>query len=219
MSLPTPANSYTELGFQIKHFKFAVRIPKLRRPKLMRKKRTEIEEPVPHDKIDWASEIHKRYRDELRRYGRTSTTTSSGGTASTADSHDWIRDFHSRYNPVVEPVVSSAPDATILSDNPESTSTPLSLSIHPMNRMVKEAAKVHLDFLDLSGVKIYDNIEESDVFLDSHGSSEHDSSDLSDQSYEIVSVVDHKVIAVASFKPRTLKYSSGTLQSRRSQLI
>ena len=212
--LPT---SYTELGFQFKHFKFALRIPKLRRPKLLRKRREAV--AVNERPVDWASEIHNRYQEELRRYNKQKTTTTA--SAASTDSYDWIRDFHSRYNPVAEPVIQTAPDATIISNNPERTSTPFSLTIQPLNRMLRQnsdVAKTRLDFLDLSGLKVYEDLEETEEdFLDSHGSSEQDSSELSDQSYEIVSVVDHKVIARATFKPRTLKSSGGTL--RRANLV
>ena len=211
---PLP-NAYTELGFQFKHFKFALRIPKLRRPKMLRKRREVV--AVNERPVDWASEIHNRYQEELRRCNKQKTTS----TAASTDSYDWIRDFHSRYNPVAEPVVQTAPDATIISNNPESTSTPFSLTIQPLNRMMRQnsdIAQTRLDFLDLSGLKIYEDLEEAEEdFLDSLGSSEQDSSELSDQSYEIVSVVDHKVIARATFKPRTLKSSGGTL--RRANLV
>jgi hypothetical protein len=87
-----------------------------------------------------------------------------------------------------------------------------------MLRQNSDVAKTRLDFLDLSGLKVYEDLEETEEdFLDSHGSSDQDSSELSDQSYEIVSVVDHKVIARATFKPRTLKSSGGTL--RRANLV
>ena len=209
--------SYTMLGFQIKNFKFAVRIPKLKKPKLMKKLRKE-EAVTEVNRVDWASDIQRRYQDELRRYGRQASSTSS--EPSSLDSYDWIRDFHSRYNPVLEPPVSSAPDAALsptMSDNPERTSTPLSLRIEPLNRMVKEGrAQARLDFHDMSGLKIYEDLE--DEMLNSHGSSEQDSSELSDQSYEIVSVVDHRVIARAHFRPRTLKSSGGTL-GRRGNLV
>ena len=212
-------NAYTELGFQFKHFKFALRIPKLRRPKMLRKRR-QVVAAVNERPVDWASEIHNRYQEELRRYNKQKTTSTAASAAST-ESYDWIRDFHSRYNPVAEPVVHTAPDATIISNNPERTSTPFSLTIQPLNRMLRQnsdVAKNRLDFLDLSGLKIYEDLEETEEdFLDSHGSSEQDSSELSDQSYEIVSVVDHKVIARATFKPRTLKSSGGTL--RRANLV
>ena len=212
-------NAYTELGFQFKHFKFALRIPKLRRPKILRKRR-QVVAAVNERPVDWASEIHNRYQEELRRYNKQKTTSTATSAAST-ESYDWIRDFHSRYNPVAEPIVHTAPDATIISNNPERTSTPFSLTIQPLNRMLRQnsdVAKNRLDFLDLSGLKIYEDLEETEEdFLDSHGSSEQDSSELSDQSYEIVSVVDHKVIARATFKPRTLKSSGGTL--RRANLV
>ena len=212
-------NAYTELGFQFKHFKFALRIPKLRRPKMLRKRR-QVVAAVNERPVDWASEIHNRYQEELRRYNKQKTTSTATSAAST-ESYDWIRDFHSRYNPVAEPIVHTAPDATIISNNPERTSTPFSLTIQPLNRMLRQnsdVAKNRLDFLDLSGLKIYEDLEETEEdFLDSHGSSEQDSSELSDQSYEIVSVVDHKVIARATFKPRTLKSSGGTL--RRANLV
>ena len=211
-------NAYTELGFQFKNFKFALRIPKLRRPKMLRKRRQVV--AVNERPVDWASEIHNRYQEELRRYSKQKTTSTAASAAST-ESYDWIRDFHSRYNPVAEPVVHTAPDATIISNNPERTSTPFSLTIQPLNRMLRQnsdVAQTRLDFLDLSGLKIYEDLEETEEdFLDSHGSSEQDSSELSDQSYEIVSVVDHKVIARATFKPRTLKSSGGTL--RRANLV
>jgi hypothetical protein len=211
-----PPASYTELGFQIRHFKFAVRIPKLRRPKLLKKRPVE-------NRVDWASEIQKRYREELKRYGRESTTASSGNaaTSSSLDSYDWMRDFHSRYNPVVSSVPDASAVSPAVSDNPERTSTPLSLTIQPLNRMVRDCEVARrLDFLDMSGVKIYENLEEPEQQLfNSHGSSEKSasSSDLSDDSYEIVSVVDHKVIAIAKFKPRTLKSNGGTL--RRGNLV
>ena len=212
-------NAYTELGFQFKHFKFALRIPKLRCPKILRKRR-QVVAAVNERPVDWASEIHNRYQEELRRYNKQKTTSTATSAAST-ESYDWIRDFHSRYNPVAEPIVHTAPDATIISNNPERTSTPFSLTIQPLNRMLRQnsdVAKNRLDFLDLSGLKIYEDLEETEEdFLDSHGSSEQDSSELSDQSYEIVSVVDHKVIARATFKPRTLKSSGGTL--RRANLV
>ena len=212
-------NAYTELGFQFKHFKFALRIPKLRRPKILRKRR-QVVAAVNERPVDWASEIHNRYQEELRRYNKQKTTSTATSAAST-ESYDWIRDFHSRYNPVAEPIVHTAPDATIISNNPERTSTPFSLTIQPLNRMLRQnsdVAKNRLDFLDLYGLKIYEDLEETEEdFLDSHGSSEQDSSELSDQSYEIVSVVDHKVIARATFKPRTLKSSGGTL--RRANLV
>ena len=208
-------NSYTELGFQFKHFKFALRIPKLRRPKMLKKRRQVV--AVTENPVDWASEIHNRYQQELQRHSKQKTVASAAST----DSYDWIRDFHSRYNPVAEPVVQTAPDATIISNNPERTSTPFSLTIQPLNRMLRQnsdVAQTRLDFLDMSGLKIYEDLEETEEdFLDSHGSSEQDSSDLSDQSYEIVSVVDHKVIARATFKPRTLKSSGGTL--RKANLV
>ena len=211
-------NSYTELGFQFKHFKFALRIPKLRRPKMLKKRRQVV--AVTENPVDWASEIHNRYQQELQRHSKQKTIATVASTAST-DSYDWIRDFHSRYNPVAEPVVQTAPDATIISNNPERTSTPFSLTIQPLNRMLRQnsdVAQTRLDFLDMSGLKIYEDLEETEEdFLDSHGSSEQDSSDLSDQSYEIVSVVDHKVIARATFKPRTLKSSGGTL--RKANLV
>ena len=213
-------NAYTELGFQFKHFKFALRIPKLRRPKMLRKRR-QVVAAVNERPVDWASEIHNRYQEELRRYNKQKTTSTAASSAASTESYDWIRDFHSRYNPVAEPVVQTAPDATIISNNPERTSTPFSLTIQPLNRMLRQnsdVAKNRLDFLDLSGLKIYEDLEETEEdFLDSHGSSEQDSSELSDQSYEIVSVVDHKVIARATFKPRTLKSSGGTL--RRANLV
>ena len=209
-------NSYTELGFQFKHFKFALRIPKLRRPKMLKKRRQVV--AVTENPVDWASEIHNRYQQELQRHSKQKTTST---VAASTDSYDWIRDFHSRYNPVAEPVVQTAPDATIISNNPERTSTPFSLTIQPLNRMLRQnsdVAQTRLDFLDMSGLKIYEDLEETEEdFLDSHGSSEQDSSDLSDQSYEIVSVVDHKVIARATFKPRTLKSSGGTL--RKANLV
>ena len=209
-------NSYTELGFQFKHFKFALRIPKLRRPKMLKKRRQVV--AVTENPVDWASEIHNRYQQELQRHSKQKTIAT---VAASTDSYDWIRDFHSRYNPVAEPVVQTAPDATIISNNPERTSTPFSLTIQPLNRMLRQnsdVAQTRLDFLDMSGLKIYEDLEETEEdFLDSHGSSEQDSSDLSDQSYEIVSVVDHKVIARATFKPRTLKSSGGTL--RKANLV
>ena len=209
-------NSYTELGFQFKHFKFALRIPKLRRPKMLKKRRQVV--AVTENPVDWASEIHNRYQQEVQRHSKQKTIAT---VAASTDSYDWIRDFHSRYNPVAEPVVQTAPDATIISNNPERTSTPFSLTIQPLNRMLRQnsdVAQTRLDFLDMSGLKIYEDLEETEEdFLDSHGSSEQDSSDLSDQSYEIVSVVDHKVIARATFKPRTLKSSGGTL--RKANLV
>ena len=216
-------NSYTELGFQIKHFKFALRIPKLKRPKLLRRRRQQIV-AVTEKPVDWASEIHDRYQEELRRYNKQKTTSTAASTESSTESYDWIRDFHTRYNPVAEPVaVQAVPDATIISNNPERTSTPFSLTIQPLNRMLRQnsdvQAQTKLDFLDMSGLKIYEDLEESEEdFLDSHGSSEQDSSELSDQSYEIVSVVDHRVIAKATFKPRTLK-SSGGGTLRRANLV
>ena len=185
----------------------------------MLKKRRQVV-AVTENPVDWASEIHNRYQQELQRHSKQKTTSTVASTAST-DSYDWIRDFHSRYNPVAEPVVQTAPDATIISNNPERTSTPFSLTIQPLNRMLRQnsdVAQTRLDFLDMSGLKIYEDLEETEEdFLDSHGSSEQDSSDLSDQSYEIVSVVDHKVIARATFKPRTLKSSGGTL--RKANLV
>ena len=203
-----PTSSYRELGFQIAHFKFAIRMPKLHRPRILKRRRTaEVAEPVTS--IDWASDIHDRYQQELRR----------STTASTATSYDWIRDFHARYNPVVElkPTHASPLDSTIFSDNPESTSTPINLRIQPLNQIVREGARsASLNFFNMSGVKIYENLKDlEESWLDSHGSCEPESSYSSDQSYEIVSVVDHKVIARAHFKPlpsgRTLKSYSGTL--------
>ena len=155
-------SSYTELGFQINNLRFAVRIPSVK----MRRPKF------------W------RKKMTVHSVGSSSSSASSS-TSSSSSSDDWIAQFHARYNPV-HPTTTNT---TMLSNNPSPclTSTPVTLNILPLNRE-KRRTVLH----DVSGVKIYEDMEEV-------GDASEDTSSDTDDSYEIVSVENNKVIARATF--------------------
>ena len=113
------------------------------------------------------------------------SSSPSSTSSTTSSSDDWIAQFHARYNPV-HPTTTNT---TMLSDNPPPclTATPVTLSILPLNRERRRTV-LH----DVSGVKIYEDMEEV-------GDASEDTSSDTDDSYEIVSVENNKVIARATF--------------------
>ena len=198
--------SYTELGFEINQFRFAVKVPKikLRKPKIL-KKRKSVEQPDSLDNlnVDWRKEFNKKYADHLFKTEAKRKTKSSPSSEPSFSSEEWIKEFNARYNPPPQSPKEDDQEAAFYSNLPSRTSTPVSHRILPLNRLDMPVQKIR--FLpDVSGVKIYVNIEVGNSFDDNT----EESSDACNDSYEVVTVEDNKVIARAHFKPRTLKSSS-----------
>ena len=211
------AFSYTELGFEINQFKFAVKLPKikLRKPKLLRKRKS-VESPDSLDNInvDWKKEFNKKYADHLfkteaKKSSKSSSTSSSKSSSDPSfSSEEWIKEFNARYNPLPHSPQDDQ-EAAFYSNIPSRTSTPVSHRIFPLNRLDGPDRKMR--FLpDVSGVKIYENIE---VTGNSSNVDTEESSDAGNDSYEVVAVEDNKVIARAHFRPRTLKSSYVNIRS------
>ena len=203
---------YTEVGLQIHNFKFALRLPKMRKPKLFRRSK--------HKSESSDDEFASLKAELLRKYNRVgakkvSSTSTNSINASSEDSEgdDWMRDFHRRYNPLVLKVRTLDEDQTldesVLSGGPpDLTSTPVNLRIRPLNRDINAAGPLEyspelnpsaavLDSTDMSGVKIYENIDGGDRSLALE--------DLN-ASYEIVTI-DKRVLARAHFRPRSLAFN------------
>lgn len=227
---------YTEVGIQISGLKLALRLPKMRKPRLFKKrgKDNKSDSGAGGGASSGASsssssedELSSVRAELLRKYnsiGRRKKLGSAGGSGSSleesaaeAASDDWMRDFHRRYNPVVLKAADKTAadqrrrqqqlmDESVLSGGgPDLTSTPVNLRIRPLNRVaacrsepleVDSPAAASAD-TDLSGVKIYENIETSggmDMSLAQ--------ADLN-ASYEIVTI-DRRVLARAHFRPKSL---------------
>ena len=227
---------YTEVGIQISGLKLALRLPKMRKPRLFKKRGKDNKSDSGAGGGGASSGVSSSSSSEdelssvraelLRKYnsiGRRKKLGSAGGSGSSleesaaeAASDDWMRDFHRRYNPVVLKAADKTAadqrrrqqlmDESVLSGGgPDLTSTPVNLQIRPLNRVaacrsepleVDSPAAASAD-TDLSGVKIYENIETSggmDMSLAQ--------ADLN-ASYEIVTI-DRRVLARAHFRPKSL---------------
>ena len=212
------SSSYTELGFEINQFKFAVKLPKfmLRKPKLLKKRKSaESPESLDNLNVDWKKEFNKKYADHLFKTEAKRKSKSSSSSSSKSDSdpsfssEEWIKEFNARYNPLPHSPKEDDHEATFYSNIPSRTSTPVNHRIFPLNRLEVPDRKIR--FLpDVSGVKIYENIE---VTRNSDNIDTEESSDAGNDSYEVVAVEDNKVIARAHFRPRTLKSSYVNLRS------
>ena len=124
-------STHTELAFQIKQFKFAVKLPKLkfRTPEFLRKRgnKYKIKDIKPSSDLSFSSE-------------------------------DWIKEFNTRYNLINQPSQPDPQDTSFSSINLSKTSTPVCLRIFPLNWT--EMSEKKIDFLlDVSGVKIYENVD------------------------------------------------------------
>merc|ERR1711971_1532957 len=121
----TAMASFTEVGFEIHHFKFTIRLPKLRlrKPKSMRKKKycENLERSSSMDDldVDWKQERQNRLNSLINRNanidnnfigskGSSSSSSSSPPSSSppsevstATNTSDWIKKFHERYHPMV----------------------------------------------------------------------------------------------------------------------
>ena len=126
-----------------------------------------------------------------------SSSTSSTPSLLSPSTEEWIAQFHALYNPILPTTPTSMPYIP----SPCLTSTPVRLGT---NHLARGRSRVTLH--DVSGVKIYEDLEEVGVEV------EDTPENISDDCYEIVAVDNNKVIGKATFG--TLK-TRGTISSRR----
>lgn len=191
---------YTEIGIQINHFRFAIRIPKIRKPRLFRIKNVDLNASFEDmtSKMDLYQKYSKFLNSRRKKFESSSSLTTSS-SKSFEDDH-WIKDFHARYNPVLSREKTANLEDTTNYGFPDLTSTPVNLKIRPLNRIQDGGDESDLN---VSGVKIYENIEDGirEMLGYSGAGAEH-----LDESYEIMTI-DNRVLARAHFRPRTLKFS------------
>ena len=194
--------TYTEIGIQINHFRFAVRFPQIRKLRFFRKKKVDLNESLEdiHSNIDLYPKISKICNGRRRKFERSSSLTTSSNKSSEGGDDHWIKDFHARYNPVLVRAKTEVNEDTASYGLPDLTSTPVNLKIRPLN-WIRDGGD-DISSMNVSGVKIYENIE--DGIREMLGYSGAGSDDLI-SSYEIVTI-DNRVLARAHFRPRTLKF-------------
>merc|ERR1711971_1207298 len=245
----TTMASFTEVGFEIHHFKFTIRLPKLRlrKPKSMRKKKycENLERSSSMDDldVDWKQERQNRLNSLINRNanidnnfigskGSSSSSSSSSSPPSSSppsevstatNTSDWIKEFHERYHPMVatQNVDNQSVTKNVIEIHYENlvgtlprTSAPVNLMIQPMNTLNRAWRKdVHARYShDISGVKIYENIEEENESMFSEDISDLKTSDNeNDNSYEVVEVRNGTVMPGQKninepFLRRNLKY-------------
>ena len=241
--------TYTEIGIQLANIRIAIRIPRMKKPKLFRNKvkPAKAAESSEGEEGSWRDELLRKYSNIVLKTKSSSSLASSTESGFVEDdAAQWIRDFHTRYNPVT---VKPDETQTVLSGQPAHTSTPLNLKIRPMNRLgvtsppcnPADDIDVSVNNPDMSGVKIYDSLNYSDMNNKSTDLLCEKSANFSDKiyenleqgirdllppdlllnnSYEIVSV-ENKVLGRAHFNPikktdyadyRTLERNYKTLE-------
>ena len=193
--------TYTEIGIQINHFRFAVRIPRIRKPRFLRTQKVDLNASVINieSNIDLYKKYSKMFNGRRRKFESSSSLTMASSKSFEGGDDHWIKDFHARYNPVLARAKTEGSEDTAVYGFPDLTSTPVNLKILPLNRIQDVGDESHLN---VSGVKIYENIE--DGIREMLGYSGAGSDDLN-SSYEIVTI-DNRVLARAHFRPRTLKF-------------
>merc|ERR1712173_88641 len=187
---------------------------------------------------DWKDDMYKKYStlllkrksrgDNNLHHGSSSTLTGGSKSSSTSSSSsipspvddNWIKDFHTRYNPIINSRATintmDTLNETAFSSAPDLTSTPVNLKIRPLNSNNNNGKAVDkkpllMDMSQLSeeenltGVKIYENI--STNFMGNSSSDDSLAMQELNQTYEIVSATgDNRVLAQLHFRPRTLDF-------------
>jgi len=167
--------TYTEFGFKIRNRRFAVRIPKfkIRTPKLLMRRKYRN---IPKSKLEEEPDL--RLKELNMHYNRFLTVSSENSRRLSSESSDTFRSFFSVTSSsssgvvtgraetnlhVSDGVGSETVDIDCSSSNFETyhmSSTPVSFSLEgfPSERRASLLLK------NLSGVKIYEDIEESPEF-------------------------------------------------------
>jgi len=168
--------TYTEFGFKIRNRRFAVRIPKfkIRAPKLLMRRKYRS---IPKSKLEEEPDL--RLKELNMHYNRFLTVSSENSRRLSSESSDTFRSFFSSSSSSEMRVVTGRAEANIhVSDKVGSetvdidcssssyfetyhmSSTPVSFSLEgfPSERRASLLLK------NLSGVKIYEDIEESPEF-------------------------------------------------------
>merc|ERR1712215_527201 len=161
--------TYTEFGFRIRNRRFAVRIPKfkIRAPKLLRRRKYRN---IPKAKLE-EEEPDFRLKELNIHYNRFLTVSSENSRRLSSESSDTFRSFASARSSLEEMSVVAGTagtdtvggDIDFSSSNFETyhmSSTPVSLSLEGFS----SERRASLLLKNLSGVKIYEDIEEYPEF-------------------------------------------------------
>ena len=147
------SSSYTELGFQISGFRFAIRLPKLR----LRRPKRKSTSSSGSSGSSGSSPISSIKTEHWRHHRRS---------APDFNSEQWIKEFNARVAANPRTCVAQLQDVEEEEDPfyvnlPSATSTPVSYRVLPLHKLEKQRVR----FLpDLSGVQIYETCEVGEMF-------------------------------------------------------
>lgn len=212
---------FTELGFEINNFRFAVKIPKirLRRPRLLTKRRQVVMMENLNSSDSGRTSCSSRFQRKFDSYNNKSDQNSIS-TDPSFTSDEWIKEFNARCKSVPQipiPKIHKSEEAEDVEKNfyaniPTTTSTPVSCKIIPLNRLLEDDSDKKMRFLpNVSGIKIYETLD-----LGSDGNEVDTSSDDSNchsDDYETVQFKNHQIVPNPNPTQRTLFRPPRTLKS------
>ena len=215
MLSPSP---FTELGFEINNYRFAVKIPKirLRKPKLLSRKKSSSSNPSERssNSVEKVTTCSTRFHRRYESYTKSLDQHSQVSTDPSFTSDEWIKEFNARCKsvPKLQNESEDEEHQNFYANVPSATSTPVNCKIIPLNRLhISDSEEKRTRFLpDVSGIKIYETVDIGSDGSDNIDTSSDESNSHSSD-YEVVNFKNHKMTPKTLFKPRPIR----TLKSKR----